>query len=243
MNTVKERLKDLTRPTSEDEALRVDYPAPRFEVSTKALIMVTVVAVVGIMAFALVVFARTTPGGGPAPAGVSSFAEAQPFVASPSPTNDHGSSEEHDSGALVVSVVGDVEKPGLYTFPPGARVAEALEAAGAQGHEPSARAGVNLAERLVDAQQIYVPREGEILPQAAQGLADGGSESAGGGKINVNTASVSELETLDGVGAKTAQAIIAHRDSVGGFSSIEQLMEVKGIGPAKFDGLKDQVTV
>lgn len=231
METVKQRLKDLTRPTSEDDVLRVDYPTPRVEVTTRALLMVTVVAVIGTVVFALVVFARGASG--PAPAQI-------PHAVGPT------SESVAPGGEIVVSVVGDVARPGLYTFTPGARVADALDAAGSHGAEPqaqAARAGVNLAERLADAQQVYVPAHGEAPPQAGAG-GSGVAGSAGAvGKVNVNTASASELETLDGVGAKTAQAIIAHREETGGFNSVEQLMEVKGIGPAKFESMKDQVTV
>lgn len=234
MKAVKERLKDLTRPTSEDDTLRVDYPPPRFEVTTRALVMVTVVAVVGISAFALILFSRTPLGSsGPAPAEIPQAFEQQASV------DPRITPTEVPGGEIVVSVVGEVATPGLYTFVPGARVADALAAAGSAGIEPSAqaaRAGVNLAERLVDAQQIYVPAQGEGLPQAGAGPEEQG-------KVNLNKASASELETLDGVGAKTAQAIIAHREAAGGFSSVEQLMEVKGIGPAKYEAMKDQVTV
>lgn len=135
---------------------------------------------------------------------------------------------------VVVSVVGAVENPGLITLPEGSRVADAL----AQAHpQPEANLlAVNQAQKLIDGIQIIVPTNG---PVGAGGLPDIAA-SAG---ISLNSATASQLEELDGVGAKTAAAIIAHREQTGGFSSIEQLKDVKGIGPATFDKLKDKVTL
>ncbi|MCI6207624.1 MAG: ComEA family DNA-binding protein [Corynebacterium glucuronolyticum] len=135
---------------------------------------------------------------------------------------------------VVVSVVGAVENPGLITLPEGSRVADAL----AQAH-PQSEANllaVNQAQKLIDGIQITVPTNG---PVGAGGLPD----IAAGAGVSLNSATASQLEELDGVGAKTAAAIIAYREQTGGFSSIEQLQDVKGIGPATFDKLKDKVTL
>lgn len=236
MNDVGRRLKDLTRPTSEDDILKVNYPTPRFEVAPRAVAMVAVVALMGVVLFAALRLGGQSAG--PQPMEMPQLASALGVVETPTDAPQAPPSE------IVVAVVGDVANPGLYTFAPGARVAEALVSAGVsepESHTRAAQAGLNVAEPLSDGSQIYVPFPGESVPQAATAEAvDTGSSS---GLINLNTASASELETLDGVGAKTAQLIIAHRESVGGFGSIEQLMEIKGIGPAKFEALKDQVTV
>ncbi|WP_297851626.1 helix-hairpin-helix domain-containing protein, partial [uncultured Corynebacterium sp.] len=93
---------------------------------------------------------------------------------------------------------------------------------------------LNLAQVVADGQQIVVLNKGEAPPDAPG--------DAGGG-ISVNTASAEELTELPGVGEATAAAIIAHRESIGSFTDIEQLLDVKGIGPAKFESLKDAVSL
>ena len=163
---------------------------------------------------------------------------------------------------LVVSVQGKVPRPGLLEVSANTRVGQAIEQAGgglagAQMHQ------INLAEKVVDGMQIFVDAQGSAVTHPG-GLAAGGSSvagapgaPAGGGrgagsaatgdaanpKININTAESTALETLDGVGPATATAIITWRESNGAFTSIEQLMEVRGIGPAKFEAMKDHVTV
>ncbi|MEJ5928595.1 ComEA family DNA-binding protein [Corynebacterium sp. H128] len=131
----------------------------------------------------------------------------------------------------VVSVVGAVSAPGLVTLTPGARIDDALQAA--QPLPEADLASLNLAEKLSDGKQIQVPVVGAAPVQAA-------SEP---GKVSLNSATAAELESLDGVGTKTAAAIIAHREQIGGFSAIEQLQEVKGIGPAKFAAISPEVTL
>jgi competence protein ComEA len=134
----------------------------------------------------------------------------------------------------VVSVVGRVVRPGLVTLPDGARVADALQAAGgpAPGVDVS---GLNIARRLTDGEQIYVgvPAPPEALP----GPASGGTPE----KVDLNTASVAQLDTLPGVGAVTAQRIVDWRSQHGRFTKVEQLREIDGIGPAKYGQLKDLV--
>lgn len=140
---------------------------------------------------------------------------------------------------LVVAVVGAVERAGLHTLAPGARVADALAAAGVQPAGNTVH--LNLAEKLSDGMQIYVPdiNEEQPLPAVSAGTS-GGSDSASGG-VSLNNASLAELMSLPGVGEKTAQAIIDYRSANGGFGSIEELQQVKGIGPNKFADLADLV--
>lgn len=131
---------------------------------------------------------------------------------------------------LVVSVVGAVADPGLLTLAPGARVHDALQAT-----EPLPDAdllSLNLAQKLTDGQQLVVPVVGESHP----------GESAASG-ISLNSASASELTALPGIGPATAAAIVAHRENSGSFGAVEDLLQVKGIGPAKLEGLRDQVTL
>lgn len=135
---------------------------------------------------------------------------------------------------LVVHVGGEVEEAGLYTLPPGSRVSDAVEAAG--GALPEADLDLlNLARPLVDGEQILVG-----LPQPEGGPGPSGEEST----VSLNQADQAELETLPGIGEKKATAILAHREALGGsFTSVEDLLDVKGIGPSTFEELEPLVTL
>jgi competence protein ComEA len=146
---------------------------------------------------------------------------------------------------VVVHVAGAVVSPGVQRLPIGSRVIDALDAAGgalADADLPR----VNLAAPLVDGQQLYVPKPGEQPPAVVGAGGAGSAGSAGsvpGGLVNLNTASADQLDTLPGVGPSTAAAIIAHRDQSGPFTSVDQLIDVRGIGEAKLEQLRDLVTV
>jgi competence protein ComEA len=155
---------------------------------------------------------------------------------------------------LVVHVVGAVAAPGIQRLPPGSRVVDALAAAG-DALPDADLARVNLAAPLIDGQQVFVPRPGEPAPSTlapaggGTGITGGGPSGTGatgtaqGGLVNLNTATAQELEALPGVGPSTAAAIIAHRDANGPFTSVEQLIDVRGIGDAKLEQLRQLVTV
>ena len=175
-----------------------------------------------------------------APVAASTSAMAQDASPAASPTPD-----------VMVYVCGAVRTPGVVRLPAGARVTDALELAGG----PTAKAelaAVNLAAPVADGQQILVPERG--APVVASAPASSGSSgsalgvsSAGGttpgALININTASLEELDALDGVGPSTAQKIIDYRTENGGFKTIDEIKEVPGIGDAKFAAMKDQITV
>jgi competence protein ComEA len=136
------------------------------------------------------------------------------------------------STTVVVSVVGLVARPGLVTLPSGARVAEAVEAAG--GLLPEADpASVNLAAVVTDGQQVAVgvPAAPGSAPPGP-GSAPPGQGAAPGGPLDLNTAGVAELDTLPGIGPVLAQRIVDHRTREGPFTSVDQLDDVPGIGPS-----------
>jgi competence protein ComEA len=139
---------------------------------------------------------------------------------------------------LVVSVAGQVVRPGLVRLPAGARVADALQAAG--GPVPGADlAGVNLARRLTDGEHVL------LAPDTGQGPAAqmaGEAPAANGSKVNLNTATLAELDALPGVGPVTARRILDWRAANGRFGSVDQLREVDGIGETRFAQLRELVT-
>lgn len=144
-------------------------------------------------------------------------------------------------GPVVVYVAGAVARPGIYPVGPGARVADAVGAAG--GPTPDADLDpLNLATRLSDGDRVFVPHRGQA-PPAVVGPDPTGDGSTPSGPVNLNTATAAQLEALTGVGPATAQAIISWRQQHGRFRAVQDLLEVRGIGPAKLESLRDQVTV
>ncbi|WP_072688352.1 ComEA family DNA-binding protein [Rhodococcus marinonascens] len=152
---------------------------------------------------------------------------------------------------IVVSVVGLVASSGLVGLPAGSRVADALAAAGGV-RDGGDTLGLNLAQRLSDGDQVVVGAAiGEAPPSAVSGRAtgpgsgtlDAATSAAIDGRINVNTATETELDALSGVGPVTAAAITAWRSTNGKFTDIEQLGEVDGIGPVRLAKLRPQITL
>jgi competence protein ComEA len=170
------------------------------------------------------------------------------MVSSARPTP--GPAPPNAEGPVVVSVVGLVHKPGLVTLAPGARIADALTAAGG-ATDGADLIGLNMARRVTDGEQIIVGIAAAPGEPAAMGSSSTGtdppanapteSSSAPGGSVDLNTATVEELDTLPGIGPVTAAAIIAWRDANGRFTSVDQLGDVDGIGPARLDKLRDLV--
>jgi competence protein ComEA len=159
-----------------------------------------------------------------APSGGTAFAQAS---ASPSP-----------EVVVLVDVAGWVRRPGVYEFTEGARVIDAIDAAG------GARSGalleaLNLAAPLTDGTQILVPREGQegVAPAPVTGGA------VAGGLVNVNSAIATELEELPGIGEVIAQRIIDYRTENGPFATVDELLDVSGIGDAILESIRELVTV
>ena len=136
---------------------------------------------------------------------------------------------------LVVHMSGEVIAPGLYRLPTGARIDDALKAAGGPTGEGDIHR-LNLAARLADGQQIVVPKR--INPVLAA-LTETASPTPG--RVNINLAGVAELDRLPGVGPVTAQRIVAYREQNGPFTSVEQLKEAKLVNAATFEKIKDLV--
>ncbi|MEV6306712.1 ComEA family DNA-binding protein [Actinoplanes sp. NPDC051861] len=153
------------------------------------------------------------------------------------PAGRGGPSGSSGAAEVVVAVGGKVRRPGLVRLAPGARVADALKAAG--GPEPGVDvASLNLARKVTDGELIMV---GVSAPPAPP--APGPSGVAPGGLVNLNTASLAELDSLPGVGPVLAQRILDAREAQGGFRAVADLRRVDGIGEARFEQLKDLVTV
>jgi competence protein ComEA len=153
------------------------------------------------------------------------------------------SSTEH-GGALTVHVAGAVNRPGVVRIRAGARVVDAIDAAG--GGLPDADLDrLNLAAKLVDGQRVAVARVGAPAP-VESGAIPGAVDPAAGvdpGPVNVNTATQAQLEELPGIGPALAGAIIAEREKRGGFRDVAELQDVRGIGDARFADIKDLVSV
>ncbi len=149
------------------------------------------------------------------------------------PTAGGGFSLSGQASDVVVHVAGAVARPGVYRLPAGSRVDDAVRRAG--GAAPVAQLeAVNLAARLADGQQVVVPERGPAGTVPAGG-------TAAEGPISLGTATVEQLDTIDGIGPVTAQDIVEFRDQHGGLASVEQLDQVSGIGPATMESLRDRL--
>jgi competence protein ComEA len=144
---------------------------------------------------------------------------------------------------VVVHVAGSVVRPGVYALATGARVVDAVAAAG--GLAPTADGTrLNLAAPLTDGERVYVPAVGEAAPPVVGAASTGGTAGGGpAGPVDLNAADEAALDALPGVGPATAAAIVEHRNRIGRFTSVDQLLDVRGIGEAKLEALRDLVTV
>ena len=231
-----------------------------------------VVVVLALGAFSVHRLLAAVPAGPPVPDLPLAASDAAPVGSGPAPTPPAppapataaaGADPDAAEGPLVVSVVGLVGRSGLVTLTPGARVADALDSAGGV-LEGGDRDGLNLARRVADGEQILVglapgpdgprgPRSDIVGPGPAQPPAVPGAPAAGApapapatagaGPVDLNTADAAALESLPGIGPVTAAAILAWRSANGAFTSVDQLVEVDGIGPATLAKLRPLVTV
>jgi len=211
----------------------------------------TALAVVAALAVLITVFTRVRQH----PAPVAS-ANLPPVESMSSPTNTSappapGSAGPQAGPSVVVSVIGLVQQPGLVTLAPDARVADAVSAAGGVMNGADT-VGLNLARHLADGEQIVVGIATPAGQPRALGSSVGGAPALSGareapakpvGPVDLNTASAEEFDALPGVGPVTAAAIVAWRTANGRFTSIDQLGEVDGIGPARLEKLRPLVRV
>ena len=155
------------------------------------------------------------------------------ILPTPSPT---------ETNEIKVHVTGAVNAPGVYTLWDGARVDDAIAVAGGSSPEANLEA-VNLALKVRDEDKVTIPRRGETIAgvpsPSSVVIAGGGSDSA----IDLNTADVVTLTSLPGIGEVKAKAIVAHRESNGPFTRIEDVLEVSGIGAATLEAIRDLVVV
>lgn len=208
---------------------------------------VCVVAVVAGVAWLVRTPAPPTEAGLPVSGGATSTQSVSTLAP---PTTRATRSSEVGAGrpatSVFVHVAGAVVGPGVYELAGAARVQDAIEAAGGPTGDADLD-GLNLAAPLADGQRVYVPVGGEIDPASipAGGGSAAGSEVAGdaAGPIDLNTATVEQLEGLPGVGPATAAAIVDDRERHGPFASVAELERVAGIGPAKLAAVVELVTV
>ncbi|MCL2203260.1 MAG: helix-hairpin-helix domain-containing protein [Defluviitaleaceae bacterium] len=147
-------------------------------------------------------------------------------------------------GYVVIHILGEVYAPGVFTLPEGSRVVDAVNIAGGYTVEADL-VRVNLAAPLRDAMQIIVPAVGDysVVASVETSVVAASPGQAEAGLINLNTATLSQLQTLPNIGPARAQSIIDYRESVGGFTRIEELLNISGIGNTIFDRLRQLVVV
>lgn len=164
--------------------------------------------------------------------------------ATDSPGQGEGAKSPNLGLSVVVHVTGAVLRPGVYSLPDGSRAVDAVQAAGGSTRNAD-RSAINLASILSDGVQLYVPTVSEVAkgwaastPSLSGSSGTGQtSGSASGGPVNINTATVAELDTLPGIGQVTAGRIVADRAANGPFSSVAELARISGIGDAKVSAL------
>ncbi|MBY8912895.1 helix-hairpin-helix domain-containing protein [Bacillus sp. YC2] len=161
----------------------------------------------------------------------------QPSVFEQSDSASAQRKKDTETETIMIDIKGAVRKPGVYEMKPKDRVTQAIEKAGGM-NEKADEKNINLAEQLQDGTIIYIPSEGE--EESGPKIAAGTKEDA---PVNINTASLDELQTISGVGQKKAEAIIAYREENGRFQAAEDIMNVSGIGEKSFERIKASITV
>jgi competence protein ComEA len=198
-------------------------------------------AVVVVVVVAWRAFGVAGGGGGGPPPELTLPRASSPSSSSSGPSSAPGSTDTGAGSAVVVAhVAGAVVRPGVYRLGGAPRVADAIDAAGGPGPDADLDA-VNLAAAVADGERVYLPRRGEP-PPAGGGVGLAGP-SVAAGPLDLNTATAEQLDALPGVGPSTAAAILSYRQEHGRFRSVDELLEVRGIGDAKLAELRAKVRV
>ncbi|HEM6081731.1 TPA: helix-hairpin-helix domain-containing protein [Streptococcus suis] len=176
--------------------------------------------------------------------GLTDFPQTEQTLSSQEQTDGSSTASSEEPSQLVVDVKGAVAKPGLYTLAAGARVNDAVEAAGGLTSQADPKS-VNLAQKLSDEAVIYVASKGENISVVASTTASSAMslEEKSTSLVNLNTATEADLQTISGIGAKRATDIIAYREANGGFKSVDDLNNVSGIGDKTMESIRPYVTV
>ncbi|PMC39696.1 competence protein ComE [Bacillus sp. UMB0899] len=149
---------------------------------------------------------------------------------------------EEDRPLIMIDVKGAVQQPGVYEMPEDARVFEVIQKAGGLSENANELA-VNLASSIQDGMVVYIPLKGETNENPFNSQSVVNNEGSARRKVNINSATSEELQTLTGIGPSKAEAIIAYREEQGSFTKIEDLLEVNGIGEKSFEKLSEEITV
>ncbi len=238
------RLACSTDPKESERRPRRAALAPKAAMGAGALL----IALALLLAGRAVLGAPANPTGAPAtpsPAAPSTPAagtDPAQALAPPDPLASPGA-----TGELMVHVAGAVSAPGVVTLPAGSRVVDAITAAGGATADADPDQ-LNLARPLADGEQVRVPHQGEDAstwdtPAGPAPPSSTTPHAGPGGRVNINTATAAELEALTGIGPALAQRIVEYRGTHGPFTSVEDLIEVPGIGQAKLEALREEASV
>jgi competence protein ComEA len=208
---------------------------PSFTLTRRQTLTVVALALVAVFAAAHFL-GRTSGGGGTEASTAASSADVPPLTV---PIEDGSLTVAELPGAaavLVVDVAGAVRRPGLYRLPRGSRIADAISRAGGMSRH-AARAAVNLAAPLADGEQVLVPS----AAAGAVGVATASGTPSPTAPVDLNTATVEQLDALPGIGPVTAQKIVDYRTQNGPFMSVDDLDAIPGIGPTRIENLRGLV--
>ncbi|HFI0236165.1 TPA: helix-hairpin-helix domain-containing protein [Streptococcus suis] len=176
--------------------------------------------------------------------GLTDFPQLEQTSSSSELVEETSTKVSEEPSQLVVDVKGAVAKPGLYTLEAGARVNDAVEAAGGLTSQADPKS-INLAQKLSDEAVVYVASKDENISVVASATASSAmsQEEKNTSLVNLNTATEADLQTISGIGAKRATDIIAYREANGGFKSVDDLNNVSGIGDKTMESIRPYVTV
>ncbi len=176
--------------------------------------------------------------------GLTDFPQTEQTLSSQEQLEEVSTEASEEPTQLVIDVKGAVEKPGLYTLEAGARVNDAVEAAGGLTSQADPKS-INLAQKLSDEAVVYVASKDENISVVASTTTSSAmsQEEKNTSLVNLNTATEADLQTISGIGAKRAADIIAYREANGGFKSVDDLNNVSGIGDKTMESIRPYVTV